>query len=99
MSATATAFKPKLTSQRPQQWSTITLLEDVSPWVFECMTKISKFAQLPQDWDSYGINPIAVDALRMALKFLSESPLELIPEPSVSPVSGGGLGFHWRVET
>src|SRR5260370_37162972 len=63
------------------------------------MAKISEFAQLPQNWDSYGSNPVTPDALRMARKFLSESPLALIPEPSVSPVSGGGLGFHWRVET
>lgn len=34
----------------------------------------------------------------MALTFLSQSPLELMPEPSVSPVSGGGLGFHWRAD-
>jgi hypothetical protein len=101
MSATpafATAFKPKFKSRRPQQWSKIKLLEDVSPWVPNCVNRISGFSQLPQNWDSYGSDPVSKDALRMALLFLSEGPLELIPEPTVSPVAGGGLGFHWRVD-
>jgi hypothetical protein len=101
MSATATfatAFRPKLKRQRARQWSQIKLLEDVNPWVAGCVLRISEFARLPQDWDSHGSNPVTVDALKMALTFLSESPLELVPEPSVSPVPGGGLGFHWQTE-
>jgi hypothetical protein len=101
MSATATfatAFKPKLKRQRARQWSEIKLLEDVNPWVADCVLRISEFARLPQDWDSHGSNPVTVDALRIALTFLSESPLELVPEPSISPVSGGGLGFHWQAD-
>lgn len=101
MSATAafaTAFKPKLKRQRVRQWSQIKLLEDVNPWVADCALRISEFARLPQDWDSHGSNPVTVDALKTALLFISESPLELIPEPSVSPVPGGGLGFHWQAD-
>ncbi|HET6841535.1 MAG TPA: hypothetical protein VFK06_07590 [Candidatus Angelobacter sp.] len=94
----ATPFKPKLKQQRPSQWSEIKLLEDASPWVTGCVFKISEFARLPQDWDSHGSKAVTVDAFKMALIFLSQSPLELVPEPSVSPVPGGGLGFHWQTE-
>jgi len=99
MSAAATfttGFKPKLNRQRVRQWSPIKLLEDVNPWVADCILRISEFAQLPHDWDSQGSDPVTAGALKAALIFLSESPVELIPEPSVSPVPGGGLGFHWR---
>src|SRR5258708_21753069 len=95
----ATAFRPKLKTARPQQWSEIKLLEDASPWVLSCVGKISELSKLPQNWDGYGSNPISKDALKMALRFLAESPIDLMPEPSVSPVPGGGLGFHWRVES
>lgn len=101
MSATATfatAFKPKLKRQRARQWSEIKLLDDVNPWVTDCVLRISEFARLPQDWDGRGSNPVTVVALKTALTFLEESPLELIPEPSVSPVPGGGIGFHWQTD-
>lgn len=74
------------------------MLEDVNPWVPDCVLRISEFAQLPRDWDSHGSDPVTDSALKAALTFLSESPLELVPEPSVSPVPGGGLGFHWRFD-
>src|SRR5260370_10482753 len=101
MSATApfaTAFRPKFKRQRARQWSEIKLLEDVNPWVADCVLRISEFTRLPQDWDSHGSNAVTVDALKMALTFFSEGPLELISEPSVSPVPGGGLGFHWHAD-
>lgn len=101
MSAAATfttPFEPKLKRQRVRQWSRIKLLEDANPWVPDCVLRISDFARLPNNWDSHGSDPVTSSALKAALTFLSESPLELVPEPSVSPVSGGGLGFHWRCD-
>ena len=101
MSATptfGTVFRPKLKWQRARQWSEIKLLEEIEPWVVDCMLKISEFTQLPQNWDSHGSSPVTPQALKTALTFLSESPVHLIAEPSVSPVPGGGLGFHWKVD-
>jgi hypothetical protein len=95
----ATAFRPKYRIASPQQWSKITLLKDASPWVPTCVTKITQFSELPQNWDGSGSDPVSKDALKMALRFLAEGPIHIIPEPSVSPVPGGGLGFHWRVES
>ena len=94
----ATPFQPKSKIRRPAQWSEIKLLLDASPWILGCVTKISEFSRLPANWDGYGSNPMSKDAIRAALRFLSEAPLQIISEPSVSPVAGGGLGFHWRVE-
>jgi hypothetical protein len=96
--AFAKAFRPKYRIASPQQWSKIKLLKDASPWVPACVGKITQLSQLSQNWDGYGSDPVSKDALRTALRFLEEGPIQIIPEPSVSPVPGGGLGFHWQVE-
>jgi hypothetical protein len=90
-------FRPKSRRRLPSQWSEIKLLEDFSPWVLQCLRKISTFATLPEDWDSYGSRAIQPTAISTAIKFMSEVPVGRVPEPSVSPVSGGGIGFHWQV--
>ena len=93
------AFIPKAQRRHAHQWSKIMLFEEVSPWVRDCVERISELSQLPANWDSYGSNAITENAIRAALRFLVEAPLRLIAEPSVSPVPGGGIGFHWRVES
>lgn len=52
---------------------------------------------LPVGWDSYGSIPVTRDALVAALKFLADAPYDVLPEPNVSPVAGGAIGFHWLV--
>ena len=102
MSATSaykiSSFKPTTRTRRSPQWSNIKFLEDVNPWISNCISRIDELASLPQDWDSYGSNPTSGDARRAVLRFLANAPEGLVPEPSVSPVPGGGIGFHWRVE-
>lgn len=94
-----TSFRSKVREYATQQWTEIKLLRKASAWVPACLEKISEYAQLPQNWDSYGSDPISGEAIKTALRFLAEGPMELVPEPSVSPVPGGGLGFHWRVDS
>jgi hypothetical protein len=90
-------FRPKSRRHLLSQWSEIRPLEDFSPWVLQCLRKISTFETLPDDWDSYGSRPSQPAAIRAAIKFLLEVPVGRVPEGSVSPVPGGGVGFHWRV--
>src|ERR1700688_322346 len=89
-------FKAKAQRRRPPQWSEIKLLEEISPWVVTCLRKIASFSELEQGWDSYGSDPIQPAAVMAATRFVSEIPLERVPEGGVSPVPGGGIGFHWR---
>ena len=90
-------FKPKKRRRPTPQWSEIKLLEQISPWVIDCLRRIASFAELEEGWDSYGSSRIQPAAVMAATKFISEIPVERVPEPSVSPVAGGGIGFHWRV--
>jgi hypothetical protein len=90
-------FRPRTRRRRPSQWSEIKFLEDFSPWVLQCLRKISTLSTLPENWDSYGSRRIQSPAISKAIKFMSEAPVGRVPEPSVSPVSGGGIGFHWQV--
>jgi hypothetical protein len=90
-------FRPRTRRRRTSQWSEIKFLEDFNPWVLQCLRKIATFATLSDDWDSHGSRRVQAAAIRAAIKFMSEVPVGRVPEPSVSPVSGGGIGFHWRV--
>jgi|SRR5450755_1011450 len=91
-------FKAKTQRRRPApQWSEIRLLEEFSPWVLTCLRKIASFSELGEGWDSYGSARVQAPAVMAATRFISEIPLDRVPEASVSPVPGGGIGFHWRV--
>ena len=91
-------FRPKYQRRRPApQWSEIKLLEEISPWVLICLRKIASFSDLEQGWDSYGSSRVQPAAVMAATKFISEIPVERVPEPNVSPVPGGGIGFHWSI--
>jgi hypothetical protein len=89
-------FRPKLRPSKLSQWSRIRFLDATNRWVPECLEQIGTARALAADWDSYGSNPVTEAAGKTATRFLSELPAELVPQPHVSAVPGGGLGFHWR---
>ena len=91
-------FIPAVKPRRVQQWSSIKLLDEMQPWVPDCVNKIVSLGELEKDWDSYGSDRISPRAERNAITFLLEVSNEAIPQPSVSPVPGGGVGLHWKVE-
>jgi|SRR5271165_1569855 len=99
MSAIATwiGFTPASKPRRVQQWSSIKLFDEVQPWLPDCVKKVVSLCELERDWDTYDSDRISPPAIRKAIVFLLEVSGEAIPEPSVSPVPGGGVGLHWRV--
>jgi hypothetical protein len=91
-------FRAKTQRRQPAaQWSKIKLLDEFSPWVITCLRKIASFSELEQGWDSYGSDRIQPAAVVAATRFVAEIPLDRVPEASVSPVPGGGIGLHWKV--
>jgi hypothetical protein len=77
-------------------WNRVTRYED-NPWLPEAREVITRLECLPEGWDSYGSNPIQSIAAKNAIQFLFAIPPSLVPAPHISPVPGGGIGFHWRI--
>ena len=74
----------------------VTFLDERNEWLIEAFKKLSRFATLEDDWDSYGAqapNQGALDKARDVLRLLSEADFE---PTSVDPSAEGGvcLSFH-----
>ncbi len=64
--------------------------------------RLKRFAQLPQNWDSYGAPPISgrvIDEARNVLKRACTSSGFDLPIPFVSPTPEGGIGMEWKLES
>jgi len=92
-------FRPKIRRGTSNQWSEIRPLEETGSWVPAVVEKIEKLAQLPADWDSYGSSKLQGNAIKAAGRFLIEGPTRALPVPHVTLVPGGGIGFHWQIES
>lgn len=94
-------FTPKIKKikrSRATLWGRLTPLDEAGSWILQSLHEILELGSLSDDWDSYGSDKISVLAIRTSTKFLSEIPYEMLPAPNISPVAGGGVGLHWRME-
>jgi hypothetical protein len=94
--AVFSAFRPKEEKGTTEQSVEVAFL-DVGSWVSDVFSALTELESLTANWDSYGSPPPQAPALRTARRFLARVPVVGIPAPRVSPVAGGGIGFHWRV--
>ena len=77
-----------------------------SPYVKELPKVISdrlnKFAQLPQNWDSYGAPPIRPQTIELAASVLREilayEAAKDVPLPFVAPAGDGTIVMEWKTE-
>jgi len=100
--STAPAFSmvtPSMKRFGQSQWSTVTFLDAMAPWVLETLSRIDELKGLGDNWDGYGSPRIQTRALTQAIKLVVSLDLQDLPAPVVSPVAGGAIGFHWRVGT
>jgi|SRR6516225_1986939 hypothetical protein len=74
----------------------ITPVLEASPWLESALIRLKSLSALPNDWDSYGSPPIVSTVLRDARKLLSSIQIQTIPEPAITPASGGGVSIEWR---
>jgi hypothetical protein len=56
---------------------------------------VESLAGLPLDWDSHGSPPVQPLAIRSAKELLLLAGTEGIAEPTVIPLSGGGIDLEW----
>jgi len=93
-------FTPKMKKIKPNRatlWGQLTPLDEGS-WILQSLKQILELQDLADNWDSYGSKKISALAIRASTKLLSEVPFEMLPAPNISPVAGGGVGLHWRIE-
>ena len=60
---------------------------------------IDSLGQLRPDWDSYGANPVAESARKLARDFIIGLEQRLgnrLPTPAVGPTPDGGVAVVWR---
>lgn len=79
-----------------RQWSTVKTL-DSPAWLKGAYDRISELTRLQVDWDTYGGLPVAPGAVSVARLLLSNLMVDDVPNPQISAVADGGIGFHWRV--
>lgn len=78
-------------------------LEKIPIGLIPVVQRLKKFAELKQNWDSYGAKPIEWSTISRAIDFFSKVLFQNIlesknnlPIPFVAPLSDGGIQFEWR---
>ena len=65
-------------------------------WVDTFIDRCSRLLQLPDNWDSYGGEPVSSAVVLRALLLLTEVMTEDSPLPAVIPSSDGGVQLEWH---
>jgi len=65
-------------------------------WFMDIVNRLVTLSQLTDDWDSYGAEPIAVDALKSAFELVASTMSDDTPTPGIVPTPGGGIQFEWH---
>ena len=69
-------------------------------YIQKALINLEKVYQLHDNWDSYGSPPLDTVLYENAKSFLYRLIQDVdIPEPSVGPVSGGGVQLEWQYES
>jgi len=65
-------------------------------WEVEAVRQLVKFADLPENWDSYGSTRLKKDAGHFALEILQKIMRPRTPIPQIVPTSTGGVQLEWH---
>lgn len=75
---------------------------DESPepsWHRDAVQSVTKLGSLKTNWDGYRSPPIEQAALRKAITLLDAIRSYDMPAPEICPVTGGGIGIAWQIQT
>jgi hypothetical protein len=78
------------------QWSSVSSVFEENLWSRAAQKKLEELSKLPENWNSYGSQPIQPDAIEVTAKLLSDLVKLKMPEPQIFPVSGGGIQLEWE---
>jgi hypothetical protein len=65
-------------------------------WFRPVLKAVSDLGSLPNNWNSYGARPVAIEAVVNVLKLLSLIMTDAIPLPALVPMSNGGIQVEWH---
>jgi hypothetical protein len=91
-------FAPRAKAVARRQWSEIEPLSGKANWVADALNRLAELGTLGDNWDSYGSQPVQPAAKAAARHLILGIPSDFVPQPHVSAVAGGGIGFHWCIE-
>ena len=76
----------------------ITELKRPVRWLTSALTHVAQIAQLPHNWDGDQSPPLAAKEREHITKLLSSIDNADLPEPTIVPISGGGMQIEWQHE-
>ena len=78
---------------------------EIPPWLMDVLPRLAELAALEENWDSYGSPPPSTELIGHALAMVqraerllgySHAEQQLMPTPSIVPLSGGGIQIEWQ---
>ena len=60
------------------------------------ISRLDRLKDLPPDWNGYGAQPIDVELVEQAKRFVERLPGDIIDTPAVVPMTRGRLQFEWH---
>jgi hypothetical protein len=70
--------------------------QTVSPWIAYVFDSIQALLLLPEGWDSYEAQPVAIKSIENLIYLLSQGIQLDVPAPSVVPTVSGGIQLEWH---
>src|SRR5438094_720084 len=64
-------------------------------WLVESFKKVSRLAELTDNWDSYGAKPPEPAIIDFAIRILGWLEDEKLEIPSIAPTARGTIHFEW----
>jgi len=69
---------------------------DVNPWFGSSLQRLAELGRLREDWDSYGSTTPPQWLLSIARELIGAVQPEIVDEPKIVPVTGGGVALLWN---
>lgn len=67
-------------------------------WLHPALKSLSKLGSLPNNWDSYGSQPISLHSVAGVLRLLSMLMTDSTPLPAFVPIRNGAIQIEWHTK-
>ncbi len=91
--------EPELEITQDYQQTNLDFSDSDLNWLSSALHRIRQISELPENWDSYGSTKVTSKALEASKTVLYQLHEEVLPDPFICPVPGGGIQFEWEVGT
>jgi hypothetical protein len=71
---------------------------DEPSWLIPCLEALSDIGSLPENWNSYGASPVAINAVADTLRLMAAVMSETMPLPNFVPTRRGGIQLEWHTK-